>query len=99
MVFGGIFILILGYFLSPTFYSKNNIKIETQPHKGCKDCEFRAQNDEPYQSGYNECFEKITKLSREEIDRGTVLDSRRYRKKEELMAVAKTQLNMPTTAE
>lgn len=63
----------------------DNIKIETQPHKGCKDCEFRAQNDEPYKSGYHECFEQFTKLSREEIDRGTVLDIWRYRKKEELM--------------
>ena len=63
----------------------DNTKIETQPHKGCKDCEFRAQNDEPYKSGYHECFEQFTKLSREEIDRGTVLDIWRYRKKEELM--------------
>ncbi len=63
----------------------NNIKIETPPHKGCKDCEFRAQNDEPYKSGYHECLEQFTNLSREEIDRGTVLDIWRYRKKEELM--------------
>jgi len=63
----------------------DNIKIKTQPHKGCKDCEFRAQNDESYKSGYHECFEQFTKLSREEIDRGTVLDIWRYRKKEELM--------------
>ena len=63
----------------------NGIKIEPQLHKGCKNCEFRAQNDEPYKSGYHECVEQFTGLSRDEIDEGTVLDIWRYRKKDELI--------------
>ena len=63
----------------------DDIKIEPQLHKGCKNCEFRAQSDEPYKSGYHECVEQFTGLSRDEIDEGTVLDIWRYRKKDELI--------------
>jgi len=63
----------------------DDIKIKPQLHNGCKNCEFRAQNDEPYKSGYHECVEQFSKLSRNEIDKGTILDIWRYRKKEELI--------------
>lgn len=64
----------------------DGIKVETSLHKGCKNCEFRAQNDEPFKSGYHECLEQLTNLSRDEIDKGTVLDIWQYRKKDELIA-------------
>ena len=84
----------------------DDIKIEPQLHKGCKNCEFRAQNDEPYKSGYHECVEQFSMLSRDEIDEGTVLDIWRYRKKEELidagifkMADAKNFIDVKPSAE
>jgi hypothetical protein len=63
-----------------------DIKVEPFLHKGCKNCEFRAQDREPYKSGYHECLKQVTKLSLDEIDKGTVLDIWQYRKKDELIA-------------
>lgn len=64
---------------------QDGIKIEPNIHKGCKNCEFKSVENEPLKSGYHECMMQFTRLSREEIDRGTVLDIWRYRKKEELI--------------
>lgn len=60
-------------------------KIDPHLHKGCKDCEFRTDNSEDFKSGYHECLTQVTQLTREEIDRGTVLDIWRYRKKDDLL--------------
>jgi hypothetical protein len=64
---------------------KDDIKIDTEIHNGCKNCEFKSGANEPYRSGYHECMMQYTKLSQGEIDKGTVLDIWRYRKKEELI--------------
>ena len=64
---------------------QDDIKIESYIHKGCKNCEFTSVENEPFESGYHECMMQFTRLSREEIDRGTVLDIWRYRRKEELI--------------
>ena len=64
---------------------KDDIKIDTEIHNGCKNCEFKSGANEPYRSGYHECMMQYTKLSQGEIDNGTVLDIWRYRKKEELI--------------
>ena len=56
----------------------NDFKIKPQLHKGCKNCEFRAQNGKQYKSGYHECLNQVTKLSVDEIDKGTVLDIWQY---------------------
>ena len=64
---------------------KDNIKIVPQIHKGCKNCEFRASKDDALKSGYHECLEQVAKLTREEIDKGTVLDIWRFRKKDDLI--------------
>lgn len=64
---------------------RDDIKIEPQIHKGCKDCEFRSGKDETLRSGYHECLEEYTGLTREEIDEGTILDIWSYRKKDELI--------------
>ena len=64
---------------------QDDIKIDTEIHSGCKNCEFKSVANEPYKSGYHECLMQFTGLSRNEIDKGTVLDIWRYRKKEELI--------------
>lgn len=64
---------------------KNNIKIPPTMHSGCGKCEFRADKHEVYQSGFHQCLEQFTNLSRDEIDQGTVLDIWRFRKKDELI--------------
>ena len=43
-------------------------------------------------SGYHECLEQLTNLSRDEIDKGTVLDIWQYRKKDELIAAGVCKL-------
>lgn len=65
---------------------RDDIRIGPNIHKGCKNCEFRADQKESFKSGYHECLVEFTGLSREEIDRGTVLDIWRYTKKEDLIA-------------
>ena len=64
---------------------QDDVKIDTEIHNGCKNCEFKSAANEQYGSGYHECMMKFTGLSRDEIDSGTVLDIWRYRKKEELI--------------
>ena len=64
---------------------QEDVKIDSKIHKGCKNCEFKADKNEPYDSGYHQCLMQFTKLPRDEIDKGTVLDIWRYRKKEELI--------------
>ena len=65
-------------------YAKD-IKIETPIHKDCKNCEFKSSKEDGLKSGYHECVENFTQLSREEIDLGTVLDIWRFRKKDHLI--------------
>ena len=65
---------------------RNDIRIDPNIHKGCKNCEFRADQKDGLKSGYHECLAEFTGLSREEIDQGTVLDIWRYTKKEDLIA-------------
>ncbi|MEK9698032.1 MAG: DUF2779 domain-containing protein [Candidatus Poseidoniales archaeon] len=65
---------------------RDDIRIGPNIHKGCKNCEFRADQKESFKSGYHECLAEFTGLSREEIDQGTVLDIWRYTKKEDLIA-------------
>ena len=65
---------------------RDDIRIDPNIHKGCKNCEFRADQKEGLKSGYHECLAEFTSLSREEIDRGTVLDIWRYTKKDDLIA-------------
>ena len=65
---------------------RDDIKIEPQIHKGCKGCEFRADNQDALKSGYHECLQQFTGLTTEEIDQGTILDIWRFRKKDELIA-------------
>ena len=64
---------------------RDDKKIDPKIHKGCKNCEFKSAANEPNQSGYHECMVQFTKLSQDEIDKGTVLDIWRYRRKEELI--------------
>jgi hypothetical protein len=65
---------------------RDDIRIDPNIHKGCKNCEFRADQKDGLKSGYHECLAEFTGLSREEIDQGTVLDIWRYTKKEDLIA-------------
>jgi hypothetical protein len=64
---------------------QDDIKIDTEIHNGCKNCEFKSAANEPHQSGFHDCMMKYTNLSQGEIDKGTVLDIWRYRRKEELI--------------
>ena len=64
---------------------RDDIKIDPRIHKGCKNCEFKSAINESYESGFHECMTQFTKLPRDEIDKGTILDIWRYRKKEELI--------------
>jgi len=72
---------------------RDDIKIAPQIHKGCKNCEFRAGKDENFRSGYHECLEEYTGLTREEIDEGTILDIWSYRKKDELIKKGVFKIN------
>ena len=65
---------------------RDDVKIEPQIHKGCKGCEFRADKNDTLKSGYHECVQQFSGLTTEEIDKGTVLDIWRFRKKDELIA-------------
>ena len=55
-------------------------------HKGCAKCEFRTLSDGELKSGFHECLQTVTGLSREQIDQGTVLDLWNYRSKDELLS-------------
>ena len=72
--------LLFGQKLTETT-SRSTLRI----HKGCKNCEFKSAINESYESGFHECMTQFTKLPRDEIDKGTILDIWRYRKKEELI--------------
>ena len=65
---------------------RDDLKINPQIHKGCKDCEFRATKAETLKSGYHECLQQFTGLTAEEIDQGTVLDIWNFSRKDELIA-------------
>ena len=65
---------------------RDDLKINPQIHKGCKNCEFRATKAETLKSGYHECLQQFTGLTAEEIDQGTVLDIWNFSRKDELIA-------------
>jgi len=66
-------------------YDKDE-KISPVLHKGCASCEFRTEKSGRLKSGFHECFSAVTGVTRQEIDRGTVLDLWNYRDKDGLLA-------------
>lgn len=65
-------------------YEKDE-KIPPVLHKGCANCEYREASGGEKKSGFHECLIAVTKMARQEIDRGTILDIWHYRKKDDLL--------------
>lgn len=64
----------------------SDTRISPVLRKDCAKCEFREHAGGTLKSGFHECVSEVTQLSREEIDRGTVLDIWYYAKKDDLLA-------------
>jgi len=65
---------------------RDDLKITPKLHKGCKYCEFRSDRYDKRKSGYHECLNEISGLTRDEIDQGTIFDLWRFRRTDELLS-------------
>jgi len=68
-------------------------KIASRIHKACSKCEYRSKAQSPMRSGFHECFEEQAGLSRNEIDKGTVLDLWNFRGKDKILQKKKFKLS------
>jgi hypothetical protein len=64
---------------------ENNIKIAPVIGAQCGACQFKASPKDSLKSGFNECWKTATRMSDQDLNKGTVLDLWNFRKKAALI--------------
>ena len=75
---------------------KNDMLIEPQVSRNCKDCEFKADKAEieaGLKSGYHECFKSHLKWKDSDFDEATIFDIWNFRKAKNYIADRKIKLS------